>query len=482
MKTLIAAVLGIVLLLIISTPAFADGGYFGSNPSEDIYQPAQKAIILHENGREDLILQVKYEGDVDEFAWVIPVPNYPDVDVSEPEMFEELAYFTAVEVYDSDGGIFVCLPAGGGFEASKVDVWEEDVAGIYQYAILSAEDPHALIDWLNTNGYYFPEDGEEIIDHYIDKEWYFVAIKVNIGEEAEGLAEGTIQPLKLSFDSDNIVYPLKITSLSSDRCEVLLYVFADQEVVPKEYQYLSLNSAEQVIFLEREEDVFYLECQEQIYRQNSTYCLSYPSDDYFNYELQGFSSLLGGDQYFLTKMRINIGADNMVDIDLIVYEEEQYPDSDGDGWSDEEEAIVGTNPNTVDTDGDGTPDPEDPYPLKSGDGWCFIATAAYGSHLDSHVEILRSFRDSYLMTNPVGRGMVSVYYQLSLPMARLIDDNPILKPIVRAGLLPAIALSTVAVNTTLVQKVAIVGGLLLFAFALVWWLIRRTPNRVHSDP
>ncbi|MBN1762271.1 MAG: hypothetical protein JW878_04230 [Methanomicrobia archaeon] len=38
-------------------------------------------------------------------------------------------------------------------------------------------------------------------------------------------------------------------------------------------------------------------------------------------------------------------------------------DSDGDGWSDVEEMIKGTDPNNPDTDGDGLIDSEDPYPL-----------------------------------------------------------------------------------------------------------------------
>ena len=37
-------------------------------------------------------------------------------------------------------------------------------------------------------------------------------------------------------------------------------------------------------------------------------------------------------------------------------------DSDGDGWDDEQERIVGTNPYNVDTDGDGIWDPKDPDP------------------------------------------------------------------------------------------------------------------------
>lgn len=38
-------------------------------------------------------------------------------------------------------------------------------------------------------------------------------------------------------------------------------------------------------------------------------------------------------------------------------------DSDGDGWTDAQEKIVGTDPHNVDTDGDGIEDPKDPNPL-----------------------------------------------------------------------------------------------------------------------
>jgi len=47
------------------------------------------------------------------------------------------------------------------------------------------------------------------------------------------------------------------------------------------------------------------------------------------------------------------------------------------------------------------------------------------------------------------------------PTADFIDDHPASKPVVRAGLVPAVAMSTVAVNTTSAEKVAIVGVILL---------------------
>ena len=120
----------------------------------------------------------------------------------------------------------------------------------------------------------------------------------------------------------------------------------------------------------------------------------------------------------------------------------------------------------------------DPYiaqdPGVSGGGGCFIATAAYGSYLDSHVDTLRSFRDQYLETNPIGSAFVSLYYKVSPPMADFIEKHPTLKPIVRAELMPAVAMSSVALNTTLAEKAVILVAIALFAAALIMWLVRRT--------
>ena len=107
-------------------------------------------------------------------------------------------------------------------------------------------------------------------------------------------------------------------------------------------------------------------------------------------------------------------------------------------------------------------------------GGCFIATAAYGSPLDSHLDTLRSFRDQYLETNPLGSAFVSLYYKVSPPMAAFIEKHPTLKPIVRAELMPAVAMSSVALNTTLAEKTAILIAMALFTTVLIMWLMRRT--------
>ena len=103
---------------------------------------------------------------------------------------------------------------------------------------------------------------------------------------------------------------------------------------------------------------------------------------------------------------------------------------------------------------------------------CFIATAAYGTPMAEEIQILRELRDEYLLTNSLGKGLVEFYYKVSPPMAEFISEHPTLKPIVRAALLPAVLMSTIAVNSTPVEKMAIAGLLALVSVGMVVWAKR----------
>jgi hypothetical protein len=65
--------------------------------------------------------------------------------------------------------------------------------------------------------------------------------------------------------------------------------------------------------------------------------------------------------------------------------------------------------------GPATPDPAPVSTSKGGSGGgggsCFIATAAFGSPLDSHVEILKSFKESHLAQHAVGKKLIEYYYR-----------------------------------------------------------------------
>jgi alpha-tubulin suppressor-like RCC1 family protein len=104
---------------------------------------------------------------------------------------------------------------------------------------------------------------------------------------------------------------------------------------------------------------------------------------------------------------------------------------------------------------------------------CFIATAAYGTPMAEEIQILHQFRDEYLLTNPLGQTLVDLYYRVSPAIAEFTTEHPVLKPLVRAGLMPAVAMSTVVVNATAAEKATTVGLLALVSAALTIWATRR---------
>jgi len=72
-------------------------------------------------------------------------------------------------------------------------------------------------------------------------------------------------------------------------------------------------------------------------------------------------------------------------------------------------------------------------------GWCcFVATAAYGSYLDPHVEVLRDFRDRHLQRYSAGRAFTAWYYRNSPPLAAYIAERPAARWLARAALTPVV--------------------------------------------
>jgi hypothetical protein len=68
---------------------------------------------------------------------------------------------------------------------------------------------------------------------------------------------------------------------------------------------------------------------------------------------------------------------------------------------------------------------------KEDGGYCFIATAAYGSYDDGMVKILRTFRDGYLPES-----FIKTYYKYSPPIANIIAKSTILSFVTRILLEP----------------------------------------------
>jgi hypothetical protein len=64
---------------------------------------------------------------------------------------------------------------------------------------------------------------------------------------------------------------------------------------------------------------------------------------------------------------------------------------------------------------------------------CFVATAAYGTDTAEEINILREFRDVVLLASGLGAEFVSLYYEISPPVAEVISQHDFLRTAVRLG-------------------------------------------------
>ena len=95
------------------------------------------------------------------------------------------------------------------------------------------------------------------------------------------------------------------------------------------------------------------------------------------------------------------------------------------------------------------------------DDGCFIATAAYGSSLAPEVDVLRQFRDQYLLPSTAGQLLVRAYYFLSPPVAEFISQQPALKAVIRVALWPLVWWTNLTLNSPYLGLTVILGGLLI---------------------
>ena len=107
-------------------------------------------------------------------------------------------------------------------------------------------------------------------------------------------------------------------------------------------------------------------------------------------------------------------------------------------------------------------------------GSCFIATAAFGSPLEPHVQALRDFRDWHLRRSSVGRAFIRLYERYSPPLAAVIARHQSLRLVARAALTPVV----LAVEYP--WRALGLAGLALFAGAFSLGLRRRRAVAMQS--
>jgi len=144
-------------------------------------------------------------------------------------------------------------------------------------------------------------------------------------------------------------------------------------------------------------------------------------------------------------------------LSVTAYDNTANPDHESD-YSDEGSLVMRDESVLSDIETD-APEAVVPFPLLPDEG-CFIATAAFGYYDAPQVQLLRDFRDHYMLSHFSGRWFVKQYYTHGPRAARYIERHPEWKSAVRVALLPLIAMAWILFKASwLMQAVIIVSGM-----------------------
>ncbi len=150
-------------------------------------------------------------------------------------------------------------------------------------------------------------------------------------------------------------------------------------------------------------------------------------------------------------------------------------DANESDFSLEKSIDIGTQTDTPSSIVTSIPEEVVAFPNLPGEG-CFIATAAFGFYSAPQVQILRDFRDQFLLNNQAGRVFVDWYYTYGPVAAHYLNTYPELKPIIRALLFPLIyfAKFLLTASSALQWLVALSLMILMIVFMPSWY---KKPNK-----
>ncbi len=196
-----------------------------------VQQSEQTALIVYNDGQQELVIRpaLAAEGALTGLAWVIPVPSVPSkYAVADTRLFDAVDQLAGlVEVVNppqKKGGMRTrgSAPAAAA-GVSPLVVLPTAKAGpfeIHPLQAVGAEGAKQLNAWMTENG--FAELAQDELAYYSGRGWTFLAVKVAAVKRGS-LSAGRLPPLHLSFASERIVYPLKL-SANQGRFDLRLFI------------------------------------------------------------------------------------------------------------------------------------------------------------------------------------------------------------------------------------------------------------------
>ena len=253
MMNKICKIISLILVVFCLFPTSAEAfcGFYVAKADSNLYNQASQVIIARKDDRTVLTMANDYQGDVKDFALVVPVPvpiTEEQVNVGNPKIIERLDAFSAprlVEYFDPDPcqpiALYDALPQAASESAMPgatrgarsnaslgVTVESQFTKGEYDIVILSAKESDGLEKWLIGNGYNIPQGAKELLQPYIRQQMKFFVAKVNL-QELDKSSYQSLRPLMIAYESPKFMLPIRLGMVNSQQeQDLIVYLISPQ--------------------------------------------------------------------------------------------------------------------------------------------------------------------------------------------------------------------------------------------------------------
>ena len=237
-----------IAIAVMATASSANAfcGFYVAKAGTDLFNQSSKVALVRDDDRTVITMANDYQGDLTEFAMVIPVPTTikrEQVHISDPALLKHLDAYTAprlVEYFDDDpcrpkivyerfsdmnGVVESAAPlAQARAKSLGVTIEDEFTVGEYDIQILSAKQSDGLMIYLDENGYQVPDGADKILGSYIKQDMKFFVAKVNLDNQSETGNE-FLRPIAVAYESPKFMLPIRLGTLNA-RGDQDLFVYA----------------------------------------------------------------------------------------------------------------------------------------------------------------------------------------------------------------------------------------------------------------
>ena len=224
-------------------PANAFCGFYVAQADAKLFNKSSKVVLARDGEQTSITMASDFEGDVKEFAVVVPVPTFIErkqIGVVEPKTIDHLDSYTAprlVEYHDENpchpimyrmapGAPMPSAVARGEASLSRqygVTIEASYDVAEYDVLILSAQESDGLTRWLTDNDYRIPQGAEAVLGSYIRQGMRFFVAKVNV-ERMKAVGNGTLRPLQVRYQSAKFMVPLRLgTANAAGPQDLIIY-------------------------------------------------------------------------------------------------------------------------------------------------------------------------------------------------------------------------------------------------------------------